>query len=197
MLWKLSWNSDEMENFMANIYYYTKILSEEAGTQKRLTAVKERARVPMSHQGLLFPREKAASQWRHTANIPILNHVQYSLNYFRAQREKNGSQIYFWSQKNIDTITGLRQQQQKNQTTPKTPNLTYEYQNRTLKYQQTLRVVGGNNSIRYIWGLLVWLCICKSTNIIYHRSRRNIMITAVNNKKDLKKITLILDSPQK
>lgn len=25
----------------------------------------------------------------------------------------------------------------------KTPNLTYEYQNRTLKYQQTLRVVGG------------------------------------------------------
>ena len=141
--------------------------------------------------------EKVASQWRHTSNIPILNHVQYSLNYFRAESEKNGSHIYFWSQKNIDTITGLRQQQQKNQTTPKTPNLTYEYQNRTLKYQQTLRVVGGNNSIRYIWGLLVWLCICKSTNIIYHRSRRNIMITAVNNKKDLKKITLILDSPQK
>lgn len=149
----------------------------------------------MNYQGLLFPwGEKVTSHWRHTSSIPILTHVQYSLNYFRAEREKNGSQIYFWSQKNIDTTTGLRQQIKKKK---KTPNLTYEYQNRTPKYQQTLRVVGGNNSVRYIRGLLVWLCICKSTNIIYHRSRRNIMITAVNNKKDLKKITLILDSPQK
>ena len=63
---------------MANIYYYTKILSEEAGTQKRLTAVKELERVPMNHQGLLFPRRKSGEsvttyvQYSNTKPCPIL-----------------------------------------------------------------------------------------------------------------------------